>query len=116
VLDPETKVPDPENGEYAYFCSTPIWHTKANAVFRYLTNGGGGWGNPLDRDRERVLSDVRDEYVSVAAARSEYGVVVVGDPHIDPEGLDIDHDATTRLREARREELSQGGGHGEDVA
>ena len=38
--------------------------------------GGGGRGNPLDREPERVLADVEQGYVSVAAAEGEYGVVI----------------------------------------
>ena len=40
------------------------------------TPGGGGWGNPFDRDPELVLRDVRDGVVSTEAARRDYGVVV----------------------------------------
>jgi N-methylhydantoinase B len=47
------------------------------------TGGGGGWGDPLERDPELVLSDVRDGYVTVEAARERYGVVV------DPETLEL---------------------------
>lgn len=97
VLDPETKTLD-RDGRYFYFASTSIWKTKPHSVFRYLTNGGGGWGDPLDRDPDRVLADVRNEYVSVEGAHRDYGVVVVGDVRTDPEGLTIDHEATERLR------------------
>ena len=45
-------------------------------IFR--TAGGGGWGNPLDRDPERVQKDVRRGLVSTAAAKDRYGVVVTG--------------------------------------
>ncbi len=38
--------------------------------------GGGGRGNPLDRESERVLADVEQGYVSAAAAAAEYGVVI----------------------------------------
>ncbi|MEM8813048.1 MAG: hydantoinase B/oxoprolinase family protein [Pseudomonadota bacterium] len=38
--------------------------------------GGGGFGSPLGRDPGTVLEDVLDGYVSVEAAKSEYGVVV----------------------------------------
>lgn len=38
--------------------------------------GGGGWGNPLERDPEAVLNDVLDGYVSPEKARDEYGVVL----------------------------------------
>jgi N-methylhydantoinase B len=104
VLDPETKQVDP-SGEYHYFASTPIWRTKPSSVFRYLTNGGGGWGDPLERDPERVKNDVRDEYVSIAGASETYGVVVTGDPLTDPEGLTIDHDATARRRQEMKASL-----------
>src|SRR5262245_61150119 len=49
-----------------------------------VTAGGGGWGDPLDRDPARVRADVIDEYVSLAAARDEYGVVFT------PSTLDVD--------------------------
>ena len=97
MLNPDTKTVDPD-GEYFYFASTPVWHTKPHAVFRYLTNGGGGWGNPLERDPERVRRDVRDEYVTVEGAYRDYGVVITGDPHNDPEGLRVDEEATRRRR------------------
>ena len=42
------------------------------------TPGGGGWGDPYEREPERVLRDVRDGVVSVEAARREYGVVIDG--------------------------------------
>ena len=38
--------------------------------------GGGGYGDPLDRDPERVADDVREGYVSAGAARELYGVVL----------------------------------------
>ena len=103
VLDPETKVLDPE-GVYHYFASEPVWRTRTNAILRCLTNGGGGWGAPFERDPQRVLDDVRNEYVSVAGAARDYGVVVAGDPRQDPEGLVLDLHATNALREQARGE------------
>lgn len=97
VLDPRKKTLDPD-GQYFYFASTPVWRTAANSMFRYQTNGGGGWGDPLQRDPERVRADVRDEYVSIDGAYQRYGVVIVGDPVNDPEGLRLDEDATARRR------------------
>jgi N-methylhydantoinase B len=55
--------------------------------------GAGGYGDPTDRPPEAVLEDVVDGYVSVDAARDEYGVVV------DPETMTVDREATDRLRE-----------------
>jgi N-methylhydantoinase B len=41
-------------------------------VFRCLTGGGGGFGDPRDRDPEAVRIDALDGHVSVAAAREVY--------------------------------------------
>lgn len=97
VLDPDTKTTDPA-GRYFYFASTPVWHTAPQSMFRYETNGGGGWGDPFSRDPQDVCDDVRDEYVSIAGALADYGVVVVGDPQRKPEGVRVDVDATARAR------------------
>ncbi len=97
MLDPETKALDPE-GEFFYFARQPIWRTKKGAMTRYQTNGGGGWGEPLRREPDRVLSDVRNGYASLEHAREAYGVVINGDPDRDPEGLVLDLDATRALR------------------
>jgi N-methylhydantoinase B len=45
-------------------------------VIRLETPGGGGLGNPLERDPLRVLNDVRNGYVSVEKALENYGVVL----------------------------------------
>jgi len=44
--------------------------------------GGAGYGDPFDRDPAAVLADVRNEYVSLDAARNAYGVVI-GDGEVD---------------------------------
>jgi N-methylhydantoinase B len=100
VVDPETNAPQP-GGRYVYPYGQPVHPTAPRSVLRYLTHGGGGWGNPLDREPERVLRDVRDGYVSIEGAARDYGIVVVGDPESDPEGLTVDTDATARLRAGR---------------
>jgi N-methylhydantoinase B len=41
---------------------------------RILTGGGGGWGLPAERDPEAVRRDVREGYVSAAAARRDYQI------------------------------------------
>ena len=56
------------------------------------TPGGGGWGDPFTRAPERVLRDVRDGVVSVAAAARDYGVVIAGD------GRSVDVEATAKRR------------------
>jgi N-methylhydantoinase B len=57
--------------------------------------GGGGYGDPLERDAERVADDVREGYVSTHAARELYGVV------LDAAGR-VDAVATAALREVLR--------------
>lgn len=58
------------------------------------TAGGGGVGNPMERDVEAVLSDVINEYVSLERAANEYGVV------IDSRTMSIDTKATAARRRA----------------
>jgi len=99
-VDPRSGRPAAD-GDYAYFARVPVRSVQAQTLFRYLTNGGGGWGDPFARDPQRVLRDVRDEYVSPAAAARDYGVAIVGDPVADPEGLRVDEAATAALRAAR---------------
>jgi N-methylhydantoinase B len=48
----------------------------AGEVVRIETTGGGGWGDPLDRDPDRVALDVLQGKVSAEAALGEYGVVL----------------------------------------
>jgi N-methylhydantoinase B len=55
--------------------------------------GGGGLGNPLERDPARVRDDVLRGYVSLKAARDDYGVV------LDPVSYAIDVPTTARLRQ-----------------
>jgi N-methylhydantoinase B len=52
---------------------------------RVLTSGGGGYGDPLRRDPDKVAADVRNGYVSRAAAAELYGVVVDDDGMVSAE-------------------------------
>jgi N-methylhydantoinase B len=64
--------------------------------------GGGGYGDPIDRDPQAVLRDVLDGLVSEQMAREIYGVIV------DAGGASIDVDATRRRRlEIRAERLGR---------
>jgi N-methylhydantoinase B len=86
VLNPgpdEQVVHGKESREFAY-----------GDVISFQQSGAGGYGDPLERDPGRVLADVLDDYVSIAAARAEYGVVIAG------QGVDlsVDEAATRELR------------------
>ena len=73
-------------------------------VFRHVKAGGGGFGNPLERDAAAVLADVLAEKVTPDHAAEAYGVIVVGDVDI---GYSIDRAATARRRQAMETELSR---------
>ena len=70
--------------------------TKPGDTFRTISPCGGGYGNPFDRDPQKVLDDVIDGFISRERA-SDYGVVITAD-------LDIDQEATARLRERSSDE------------
>jgi N-methylhydantoinase B len=47
------------------------------------TGCGGGFGDPLERDPERVAADVREGFVMTGRAQEVYGVVLTGDGRVD---------------------------------
>jgi N-methylhydantoinase B len=59
------------------------------------TGGGGGWGDPLERDPALVRSDVVEQLVSRNVAAETYGVVLRDD-------LTLDEAATAQRRNALR--------------
>ena len=69
---------------------------KCGDIVRVVTAGGGGWGDPFAREPQAVAWDVRKEYVTRDAARSDYGVVISND------SFEPDFDATARLRSEGR--------------
>lgn len=58
----------------------------------FISAGGGGYGNPFERDPKDVERDVRFGYISIEKAKQDYGVI------IEPDSLVVDLDATLRLR------------------
>jgi N-methylhydantoinase B len=62
----------------------------AGTLVRIDTTGGGGWGDPLEREPELVALDVAQRKVSLASARDDYGVVFSSG--------ELDVSATERLR------------------
>ena len=59
---------------------------------RFVLSGGGGYGDPLEREPERVLADVEQGYVSIEQAEIDYGVV------IDASLMTVNFAATAALR------------------
>jgi hypothetical protein len=77
--------------------ATNVRLKKGDHIY-YNTSGGGGFGNPLDRDPELVLRDVMDDWITLDCAKEWYGVAI---KVIDAEALNfqIDMEATKKLRE-----------------
>jgi N-methylhydantoinase B len=70
---------------------------KAGDVVRIVTTGGGGWGDPLEREPERVRMDVARGVVSPRAAREGYGVVLAQSADVRLPWT-VDEGATAALR------------------
>ena len=87
-LNPDTE-PQELPGKY-------LTTLKQGDVYRMIQAGGGGYGDPLERDVYAVLDDVRQEKLTLDHVRREYGVV------IDPGILELDLAATEKLREDMR--------------
>jgi len=68
---------------------------ESGDVIKFISAGGGGYGDSLARDPQAVEQDVRNEYVSLERAQADYGVV------IDPKTLKVDLEKTKKLREQR---------------
>ena len=76
----------------------PIEHGQA---LRHRTAGAGGFGDPRERDPDKVLADVRDGKVTGEAAARDYGVRVLTDP------LRVDRDGTDELRRPSAQQPSR---------
>ena len=68
-------------------------------LLRFETCGGGGWGDPLARDPERVRQDVARGIITARGAREDYGVA------LDPATLEIDKTETDEERRRRARDL-----------
>jgi N-methylhydantoinase B len=80
------------DGEARVLPPKPTLTLYREELFRHVAAGAGGWGDPFERDPQRVLDDVREEKVTIAHAREAYRVV------IDPVSLAVDEEATAVLR------------------
>jgi N-methylhydantoinase B len=65
-------------------------------IFTHILPGGGGWGDPLERDPARCLRDVLDGKLTAEYVQAQYGVVLL------PEGSSVDLEATEMRRAALR--------------
>ncbi|MFQ5874054.1 MAG: hydantoinase B/oxoprolinase family protein, partial [Dehalococcoidia bacterium] len=85
-----------------FFANEPV---KVWDTFDFICAGGGGYGDPLEREPERVLEDVLQEYVSPEQAREKYGVVLKEVPETRfTQTYLLDQEGTEKLREELREQ------------
>jgi N-methylhydantoinase B len=85
-----------QNGGSAVLPTMISTRIKAGERIYHRQASGGGHGQPLERSPAAVAGDVKNDKVSRAAARQQYGVV------LDARTLEVDEEATRLLREQRR--------------
>jgi len=73
ILNPGT------DREKVLFTKTAPCMIKAGDVLSARSAGGGGFGNPMERDPSKVLIDVINGYVSLESAERDYGVILNAD-------------------------------------
>ncbi|MBN9427415.1 MAG: hydantoinase B/oxoprolinase family protein [Burkholderiales bacterium] len=88
IAYPDGKVVRPKSKEI-------VRNIPRGAVYRQRAGGGGGYGDPCQRNEQEVFDDVLDGLLSIDAARRDYGVVV------DAATLTLDRQATDALRAAQ---------------
>jgi N-methylhydantoinase B len=81
--------------------------TNAGDVISYISPGGGGYGDPLERDPAKVLDDLLDDFITPEHAESAYGVVF--DRVDDGYGFAVNR-AATEARRASMRSARQGPG------
>ncbi|ADU69773.1 hydantoinase B/oxoprolinase family protein [Pantoea sp. At-9b] len=92
------------DGEVIEHGNTDVIRCQPGDIVEVRGPGAGGYGLPVQRDEQAVLNDVRCGFVSHAAARAAYGVVIVDNQ--------IDHAATARLRSEMGQQASAHFDHG----
>jgi N-methylhydantoinase B len=82
------------DGETRILPSKCTLNLRSGAVIRHEQAGGGGYGDPLERDPALIAADVREGKVTIGFAAKEHGVV------IDPVACTVDERATSQRRAA----------------
>lgn len=98
----ELEILNPGKTEKELFRTMDMSTMEIGAKLFTKAHGGSGWGDPLDRDLEKVMKDVRDQYISIERARDVYGVVFKNDGSENPEDTEVDIEATEDLRKEKK--------------
>lgn len=97
----KTKLEIVRKGKHLPFRTLDLQYLQPGDILISNSGGGGGVGDPLDREIEKVRLDVLNEYISIQSARDNYGVI------IDPETFDVDSEATKALRAQRKSKKTE---------
>ncbi|HWQ17933.1 MAG TPA: hydantoinase B/oxoprolinase family protein [Sulfolobales archaeon] len=84
------------DGKIVNLQKVTAYELKPGTRLILLSGGGGGWGDPLERDPELVLNDLMDGYISEEHAKEVYGIIV------DRVTKTIDQEATRLARAAKK--------------
>ncbi|MGE3066019.1 MAG: hydantoinase B/oxoprolinase family protein [Hyphomicrobiaceae bacterium] len=97
------------NGKLEWLASK---HTRspilAGDVWYHSWQGGGGYGDPLQREAGRVADDLRRGAISPASAQDIYGVVITASGAVDEEATARRRDAIRADRRARARQVDPG--------
>jgi N-methylhydantoinase B len=88
----KTKLQIERNGKRMRYRTMDLAFLEPGDILISNSGGGGGVGDPLDREIEKVQLDALNEYISIKTAKNIYGVV------LDPKTFEVDGKATTALR------------------
>jgi N-methylhydantoinase B len=86
---------DPGTERERHISKIDVLRMQPGDAVQVMSAGGGGFGHPLERDPDRVLVDVLDEFISREHAAQVYGVVITDE-------WTVDVDATAALRRQHR--------------
>jgi N-methylhydantoinase B len=82
------------------FTNAGVFKVNEDEDWVAIASGGGGYGDPLERDPEAVRDDARNYIISIKASRDIYGVVL----NTETELYDVDYEATEKLRAQLKKE------------
>ena len=81
----------------------PSLQAKEGDILIHTAQGGAGLGDPIEREPEAIINDIKNGQATIEISENIYGVSIKRD------SLEIDYEETSKLREARRRErLSKG--------
>ena len=84
----------PDGKELVPLSKDIVDNIQGGTIYYQIASGGGGYGNPKERDIDKVVADVKNEVCSFEKAREDYGVVFE-----DKEGFKVNKEETKKLRE-----------------